>query len=1201
MTPEQIDRVFGRGRLKMATGDHVEVFREAAARGERRRYTKRFLNTQEADFAHWTEREWKILARLIGHGIGCVPDVVQFDRGAAGGTQIVQTYDAGATVDQWATILPVSRKGRTYRHVFEDCAHWWALAHHCLIALRAIHELSLVHLDIKGDNICIPVGPAGFDPSAPNARMYPVFDQIALIDFAFSLVSREPLAVPLPIGWQTTYDYQSPRLLHALESGRNGDLTPTRSLDWRCDMYSLAAMLKRYLPGDDVVHGAGDAAGWTADRYHAAKALLLALRDAHDRDSAAVRPHDELLRATSAELATADFMASLEDGWTLARDADVANVEALPMTPLTRLAPSLYKTAFNTQPGPQMASVSDPLRTEATIARIPALRLETHATWDSGEQDAQRIGASRGEVLTSLPPIFVSPRTTTSFPHAVRRRSGAIGAGGAASDARSFTRAEPATAASSAVEKAAPRSTRQGVWVTGALSSLIAGSFVFAVLPQIHHAFPQTMASADSLKDAFRAVFAQRGSGPTTERAAGASASSGIEGASAATTAAGATEDVPPGVQPKASPQATTTSSDVAQGASDVARMPPPAAERASEPAPAKAPAPTSIGALSPPNALASPSTVPTLQSSPRVATVASDTARAGSVRGNDKHAASQRVAKVGAAVDRNAARKEASAALASSPSSPAHATSEGRKAGRPQATTAVVASKASPMIASVAQHPATASSSPSVATTASIAATTASAPTAATASLKGEPSVGDASPMVSSQRDRTAESAIAETPTTAPRSDARALNSESASAPPSTMQPGRRVDTARMESRHEGWLSSLLNLAKRGGRAAPIEERTADTRIASTSGARKRVAATTSLPMTPHDERPSTPSNVDVTTNALVATPAPVASSPVLRSANAASPAGGLPSAADTSSRTIASTSNADPRTSALPASPSVPVPPAPTMSPGFENAAAPANGASAALAPEAVDRYEAASGASGAAEIGRRMISDYVSRTAMQAEPEIARVLERAGALYGADQQALIVDAARRSWGRNAIAVPVALTSPMARASTSPLKDAARRAFWAQRNFDEAIDLHLRAFGADPYDAELAGNLASLYLRAHPAQPHTARQLAMHAMALSSAQARSPRVQDWGTFAVASALSGRNDDATHALFVTAALASNLGTTCKTALGAVATYGERMRVPVESMLLRIQQQGRDRESPYCSFPPRWNYAGRFY
>ena len=112
MTPEQIDRVFGRGRLKMTTGEHVEVFREAAAPGQRRRYTKRFLNTQDGDFGHWTEREWRILARLIGHGIGCVPEVVQFDRAALGGTQIVQTYDAGATVDQWATILPVARGNR---------------------------------------------------------------------------------------------------------------------------------------------------------------------------------------------------------------------------------------------------------------------------------------------------------------------------------------------------------------------------------------------------------------------------------------------------------------------------------------------------------------------------------------------------------------------------------------------------------------------------------------------------------------------------------------------------------------------------------------------------------------------------------------------------------------------------------------------------------------------------------------------------------------------------------------------------------------------------------------------------------------------------------------------------------------------------------------------------------------------------------
>jgi len=266
MTPEQIDRVFGRGRLKMVTGEHVEVFREAVARGERRRYTKRFLNTREGDFGQWTEREWRILARLIGHGIACVPDVVQFDRGRLGGMQLVQTYDAGVTVDQWATLLPMTRDGRVHRHVFEDCAHWWALAHHCLLALHVIHPLELVHLDIKGDNVCIPYAPASFDPDSSDLKLRPVFAQLALIDFAFALVSRESLTTPLPLGWQKEYDYQSPRLLAALEAGRNGELQLTRELDWRCDMYSLAAMLKRHLPDESLVLQSARAAGWTTER-----------------------------------------------------------------------------------------------------------------------------------------------------------------------------------------------------------------------------------------------------------------------------------------------------------------------------------------------------------------------------------------------------------------------------------------------------------------------------------------------------------------------------------------------------------------------------------------------------------------------------------------------------------------------------------------------------------------------------------------------------------------------------------------------------------------------------------------------------------------------------------------------------------------------------------------------------------------------
>ena len=332
MTPASIDRVFGRGRLRMVTGDHVEVFREESQPGERRRYTKRFLATPAGDFRQWTEREWRILARLVGHGIGPVPDVVQFDRGASGRQALVQTYDAGVTIDHWTTLLPVQRDGETRAHVFEDCAHWWALARHSLVALDAIHDLHLVHLDLKADNVCIPVGPVDFDPEDPGARLFPDFERIALIDFAFSLVSGERLDSALPIARQTEFDYQSPRLLAALEEGSRGNLWPTRLLDWRCDLFSLAAMLRRYLPEPER----DDACGWTVARRGQARALVRRLLEAHDAELPAVRPHAELIAVTDDELRDPELADSLQRGWLLGERSPGA-IDDSP-TPVTRIA-----------------------------------------------------------------------------------------------------------------------------------------------------------------------------------------------------------------------------------------------------------------------------------------------------------------------------------------------------------------------------------------------------------------------------------------------------------------------------------------------------------------------------------------------------------------------------------------------------------------------------------------------------------------------------------------------------------------------------------------------------------------------------------------------------------------------------------------------------------------------------------------------
>ena len=49
----------------------------------------------------------------------------------------LQTRDAGATLDQWATLVPLRRGETTLRNVFDDCANWWALARQCLVALDA--------------------------------------------------------------------------------------------------------------------------------------------------------------------------------------------------------------------------------------------------------------------------------------------------------------------------------------------------------------------------------------------------------------------------------------------------------------------------------------------------------------------------------------------------------------------------------------------------------------------------------------------------------------------------------------------------------------------------------------------------------------------------------------------------------------------------------------------------------------------------------------------------------------------------------------------------------------------------------------------------------------------------------------------------------------------------------------------------------
>jgi hypothetical protein len=61
----------------------------------------------------------------------------------------------------------------------------------------------------------------------------------------------------------------------------------------------------------------------------------------------------------------------------------------------------------------------------------------------------------------------------------------------------------------------------------------------------------------------------------------------------------------------------------------------------------------------------------------------------------------------------------------------------------------------------------------------------------------------------------------------------------------------------------------------------------------------------------------------------------------------------------------------------------------------------------------------------------------------------------------------------------------------------------------------------------------------------------------------------------------------------------VTLALTADVDTRCVAALNAVATYGDRLRKPVEAMFHRLHTQGRGIGSQACAWPPSASLASR--
>ena len=218
--------------------------------------------------------------------------------------------------------------------------------------------------------------------------------------------------------------------------------------------------------------------------------------------------------------------------------------------------------------------------------------------------------------------------------------------------------------------------------------------------------------------------------------------------------------------------------------------------------------------------------------------------------------------------------------------------------------------------------------------------------------------------------------------------------------------------------------------------------------------------------------------------------------------------------------------------------------------------------------------------------------LISNQLPRLAQRAERLVLRVLVAAADSEDEDDLRSAARAIRLAPGDSQ------LEPGAAPAEARALNEAARTAFWRRGDLQTAVALQTRAFGANPLDAEVAGNLAFLRLKQQPQQPEAARQLALHALTTHDPRFPHGRIEDWTTLAITNSLTGRERDARNAWLVTLELAPQPERQCRAAVNAYAAYGERVRPAVEAMLFRAHSaqsahRGSER-SALCEWPPHW-------
>jgi len=239
--------VFDSGRKTIVDCAHVRVERLETEPVLFSKIFKEFEDSrgQKYDYRYWAERENFFLREFLKKQSEFT-HVVQArhlisENEAA---KQVLTCDAGITIANWLRVKSRYADTGTLSHPFQRSDAFLRLLRACLVALKQIHEHRIVHCDIKEDNICIAYAPNPYPGDGQKIRLE--FENLKLIDFAFSIAHAIPLTQILVINPDERVPYQSELLISALRSDRRcGSPNAVQQLDYRVDLFSLGYMAEK--------------------------------------------------------------------------------------------------------------------------------------------------------------------------------------------------------------------------------------------------------------------------------------------------------------------------------------------------------------------------------------------------------------------------------------------------------------------------------------------------------------------------------------------------------------------------------------------------------------------------------------------------------------------------------------------------------------------------------------------------------------------------------------------------------------------------------------------------------------------------------------------------------------------------------------------------------------------------------------------